>query len=245
MPQVLVISDIHGNLEALRAVWNDVSRRTIEHVLFLGDLVAFGPRPAETLAFLRDQVKPTVAVRGNTDRYILEKVWEKKKSSLDSEALAGLKWTAAQLSRDDMAYLDSLTSDTTYTVDDVRLFLCHAAPGNDEIGITADTARQSETGLDGVDANVLLCGHTHVPYRTRLDQLEVINVGSVGFPFDADVRACYLSFFIGDGALREVTFCRVSYNRGKTRGLLEAIDAPWARTSERRLATGRLAQPPT
>lgn len=247
MAHVVVISDIHGNLAALEAVWKDISHRTPDHLLFLGDVCAFGPEPEGVIALLRDEIKPTVALRGNTDRYLLERTWKKAdkkggRSPLAPPIAKSLAWTAERLGDDGLSYLDTLAGEQTYGAG-VDLYLCHASPGDDENGVGPDTLDDLAESLRKVEADLLLCGHTHIPYRSRRSGREVINVGSVGFPFDGDQRACYLSFWVGDAKLQELTYCRVSYNRARTLDLLAASDMPAKELFIHRLEVARLEDP--
>ena len=244
MPKVVVMSDIHGNLTALKAVWEELQQRSPAHTIVLGDLVAFGPQPRETLEFLDSVVKPSLSIRGNTDRYILEEVWKDgEKSGLDEAVLQSLEWTADQIGDEGRAILESLSTDATYVVEDFNLYACHGTPDNDDLGIMAETAEELLPSLDSIEADALLCGHSHIPYRTCRGNLQVFNVGSVGLPFDRDFRSCYLSFLVGDGALREVTFCRVPYNLSRPIALLEQCDMPGSAIPIHRLRTSRMTEP--
>lgn len=237
MPRVVVISDVHGNLPALRAIWRDISRRSTEHVVFLGDLVAHGPEPRETLEFLRDEIGPAVALRGKTDQYLLDKVWQKKKKSkLPKDELESYAWTAKQLGKSGMDYLESLGEDQIYEVGGVITSLCHNSPDEEELSIVP-VKTELPKSTSNQKADVMLCGYTHVPIRTRMGDLDVIGVGSVGLPFDGDVRACYLSFHTGHSALQEVHFCRVSYNQQTTVDRLAKIDLAFASATIYRLKT--------
>ncbi len=104
MATIIVISDIHGNLAALEAAWRDIRDRPYEALYCLGDLAAFGPRPEECIALLRDEIQPTATILGNTDRYILEQTW-KKKGAADDELQKGLAWAREQLSDASLAWL--------------------------------------------------------------------------------------------------------------------------------------------
>ncbi len=234
----LLISDIHGNLNALKAVWSDITRRRTDHVLFLGDLVAFGPKPLKTVQFFKDNVDASVMLRGNTDRYLLERVWEKDDCDLPGPIQESLAWTAKKLGKRGLSFLENLTDETSITVEDVTLLLCHASPGSDELGITSDTVGSMTKAFKGVKADLVLCGHTHIPLRTSINGTDVINVGSVGFPFDRDLRACYLSFFVGDGQIRELTVARHSYPTPGTIRQLEETNMPSSNLFVHRLKTG-------
>jgi putative phosphoesterase len=244
MPHVVVLSDIHGNLQALQAVWREIQRRPPEQVLFLGDVVAFGPEPLEVIELLKDEIKPSVALRGNTDRYVLERAWESDDSDLEPDLLESLAWTAEAIGDDGLAYLDSLQGETRHELEDITALLTHASPGNDELGIRSGETHEAEAAfeaLDGID--VVFSGHTHIPYRTAFHGIDVFNVGSVGLPFDGDFRASYLSFFIGERALQEVTWCRVPYRRGQTVEILRNSDNPFAEVIIYRLETAQMGRP--
>lgn len=244
MPKVVVMSDIHGNFTALKTVWAEMQQRPPAHTIILGDLVAFGPQPKETLAFIEDQIKPSLILRGNTDRYIVDEVWKGDgEPDLDRELLKSLKWTSKAIGAKGRKYLKALSADTTHVIDEYSLYACHGIPGADDKGFMPETVDDVAPSVEKIDAQVLLCGHTHKPYRTRLHGVEVINVGSIGLPFDRDFRACYLSFLIGDGALREMTFCRVPYNRERTIALLEESDIPGSALTLHRLRTSSMTEP--
>jgi putative phosphoesterase len=242
MPGVVVFSDVHGNLQGLEAVWREFSRRKPDHVFFLGDLVAFGPQPRECIELIRDEIKPSVALLGNTDRYILEKRWEvKKRGKLDKELVRSLSWTAKRLGKPGLAYLESLSKETTRTIDGLKIHLCHASPRNDEKGIVSGASADHEKAFAKLDVDVAFCGHTHIPLRTRISGKTVFNVGSVGFPFDRDVRSCYISFHVGHAAVQEVSFNRVSYARQLPLTHLSESDIPGKELFEYRLQTGKIA----
>ncbi|MCA9561851.1 MAG: metallophosphoesterase family protein [Myxococcales bacterium] len=243
MPRIVVISDIHGNLDALQAVWGDVRRRKADKILFLGDAVAFGPEPNETIEFLSDVVKPDLVLRGNTDRYLLESLWKKKEHNLQPAVAQSLEWTAGKLSKKSNEYLSKMADETRLEIDGLKLLLCHASPGSDEIGVKAGDNEHLSAAFESAKVDVVLCGHTHVPYRTRIAGTEAINVGSVGFPFDRDLRACYLSFFVGDGEIQELTFCKVSYPTDRTVAKMNETEMGGKSLFVHRLLTGTASEP--
>lgn len=243
MPRTVVLSDIHGNLPALRSAWTDASRRKVDHVLFLGDLVAFGPHPVEVITYLRDVVKPQVAVRGNTDRYLVERTWESKDCSLPRWARESLAWTAERIGADGLEYLASLVDERDYEVDGVKVYLCHASPGDDEQGVTPDNAERFAEVFAPHTGKTVFCGHTHVPYRTRLGGASIINVGAIGMPFDRDQRASFLSFQCGDGELQELSPSRASYPIHDTLAALGASDMPGKEVVLHRLETASASVP--
>ena len=165
--RVAIISDIHGNLPALEAVLSDVSRERVDLIISCGD-VASGPLPVETLQVLRGL--PTVRfVRGNADRALV----------------AGFDWCSSQLTREDRDFLASFAETIAIDVDGLgRVLFCHGSPRSDEEIMTARTPEERlGEFLAGVDAAVVVCGHTHMPFDRMAGRVRVINPGSVGMPY--------------------------------------------------------------
>ena len=234
MSQIAVLSDIHGNLVALEAVWADLSKRSGVRVFCLGDLAAFGPEPEACVAFVRDVIRPEAIVRGNTDRYLTEPA--SQGAPAEGPVAASLAQCRASLSAESLHYLASLPAELTVEVDGVALTLVHGAPGNDETELGPMTERcvWSEI-IDGSRPGATFCGHTHIPFRHRVGQQEIFNVGSVGYPFDGDRRASYLRAMTAGGALREVEFRRVSFSTERVVTQVEASGLAMRETLVRRL----------
>lgn len=180
-----VIADVHGNSWALEAVLEDVERRGIRELLNLGDSL-FGPLdPAGTARVLRSW--DPLSIRGNQDRAILEPG-------------PAVRWSATQrfvmdaLGPEDLEWL-ALHGPPGWAMDR-RLFLCHGTPAKDdcylaeEVGENGVRVRQPDEllpDLEGVEAEVILCGHSHVPRVVALpDGRLVVNPGSVGLPAYSD-----------------------------------------------------------
>jgi len=159
--KVAALYDVHGMPHALEAVLGDVRRERVDAVVFGGDLF-LGPLPVETLELLRSV--DAQYVRGNCDREPDD--WEKSK--LDS---AALDWARSW--------------PTTVELDGV--LYCHAAPGNDLRPILTDASpdERFEAALAGVEARLVVAGHTHMQFRRG----NFVNAGSVGMPYEDDVAA--------------------------------------------------------
>lgn len=170
-----MLSDIHGNLPALEAVLSEVERERPDLIVFGGDL-ASGPMPAETIERLRT-VEGARFVRGNADRGLIEEFDGKPPSPLPGP-FAG--WCASQLNRAQRDFLASF--EDRLEVDGV--LFCHASPRNDTDVFTIETPDERVRMLmSGVSADMVVCGHTHMQFDRRLDDLRVVNPGSVGMPY--------------------------------------------------------------
>lgn len=204
--RLAVLSDVHGNIRALEAVLADAG--SVDVIVANGDLLAYGPRPAETLGLL--QSLPDVRfVSGNNDRYLVERRWEGSPcDGWEAEAFRNLSWTAGQIGLRGLAAVAEWPFEQT--VAGIRFV--HASPLGDNIGMfpwTPDS--QLNRMVRGVPEHVVVCGHTHLLMDRQLSSHRVISDGSAGFPFDRDVRPGYLLLDAAGANLR-VEVRRVQYD---------------------------------
>ena len=183
--KLAVISDIHGNLNALTAVLNDFETTAPDKTVLLGDVANFGPQPHETLARLRELDFPTVM--GNTDASLLQPpTLEDIKNPTDDTPffLAVEGWCAEQLTEDDRNYVRTFQPTINLDVDGVSVLLCHGSPRsyNDIIKATTPEETLDEFFADE-EAQVMAGGHTHTQLLRRYKDGLLINPGSVGLPF--------------------------------------------------------------
>ena len=158
------ISDVHGDAHALRDALRQIADLGADQVLCCGDLVDYGRFPEETIALLRDRGVP--CIRGNHDRWALRRPGEAAASDLGDDALA---------------FLRALPAERRLDVDGSRLIVTHASPGSDVRGIDRDaSADELAAILDVARADVLVVGHTHVPFVRRLvDGRVLLNPGAL------------------------------------------------------------------
>lgn len=178
--RVAAISDIHGNLPALEAVLEEIRRKLPDVIVVCGD-VAAGPMPAETIDVLM-KIDNVRFVCGNADRALIEEFDGKAPSP--TSPFGG--WCVKQLTREHRDFLASF--EDTVTVDGVdgigRVLFCHATPRNDTDVMTIETPLdQMRPHLEGVDAAMVVCGHTHMQFDRTVDGIRVVNAGSVGMPY--------------------------------------------------------------
>jgi putative phosphoesterase len=179
--RVAALADVHGNLPALEAVLSEVDAERPDLVVFCGD-VASGPMPAETIEMLR-AVANARFVRGNADRGLVDE-YDGKDASPMPGPFAG--WCAKQIDKEQRDYLAAF--EDTVTLDGVdgigRVLFCHAVPRNDTDVMTSETSlERMRTLLSGVDADLVVCGHTHIQFDRTVDRIRVVNAGSVGMPY--------------------------------------------------------------
>jgi len=178
--RVAALADIHGNLPAVEAVLADLARETVDLILVCV-VVAAGPLPVETLDLLGALPRARF-VRGNADRSLVTAFDGGQLSSWPGPAA---DWCASQLSREHRDFLASFSETIPVSVNGLgRVLFCHGSPRSDEEMMTMETPEERlRELLDGVDADVVVCGHTHMPFERLVGRVRVVNPGSVGMPY--------------------------------------------------------------
>lgn len=221
--KIAVISDIHGNMQALDAVLEDIEKENCQKIYCLGDLAMAGPDPIATIdkiKWMENDGKIEV-IQGNTDEMIgYGDVVEIVKAKFPVMGNA-LEDDVAIIPPDLKEYLKNLPKQKEIEIEGVKILLVHGSPRkNDENIFPKMRIEKIEHIIDEVDANLILCGHTHIPcgYQTR-DRKTLINVGSVGRPLTKDTKSCYLTIEIANGDYR-VEHRFVKYNKQKASEIL-------------------------
>jgi putative phosphoesterase len=182
--RVAALYDIHGNLPALEAVLNDVGRAEVDLVLVGGD-VCPGPMCAEALACLRDLPVPTLFIHGNGDRDTLALAAGDAAIGVPEVYLPAMRWVATQLDEDARAFIAQWPATLSLELGRLgRVLFCHATPQSDRPIFTRLTAADRLAPLfEAIDAEVVVCGHTHMQFDRMVGSVRVVNAGSVGMPF--------------------------------------------------------------
>jgi len=183
------IADVHGNRPALEAVLADIATLGINEVVNLGDHVSGPLEAARTADLLMERGFPSI--KGDQDRILVE-LWQAGTSARSD---------FRELERKHFEWMASMPSTLMYRG---RAFLCHGSPGNDAAfwldHIAGDGCPRPsridsiEAGAEGIDAEIILCAHTHIPRVVRLkDGRLVVNPGSVGLPgYDGKMPVPYV-----------------------------------------------------
>lgn len=223
---MLALSDIHANLPALEAV---LDHAPPEPVLFCGDLIGYYVWPNEVAEVARD--RSFRGVRGNHDEALVSG----STFGFRGEAARMIRWTEEEISDENRAFIEDLPYSRREEVDGADVLMVHGSPSAPvEEYVYPDRVDSAFLDRQGVDADVLLMGHTHVPFAKTVDDTLVVNPGSVGQPRDGDPRAAYATL---DPAAGEAEIHRVDYDRERVAEEMRARDLP-ERLAER-LAEGR------
>jgi len=193
MPRIAVISDIHGNVPALEAVLADLAGQAPDEVLVGGDLVGRGPQGSAVVRRIADLGWPVI--QGNHEEYVLGfRRGEIPEEWRHAGEWAAARWMAAELGDEEAELIGRLPFSITSRLAP-GLRLVHGTPTTtrEGIGPWLSDARLSEH-LAEIDERLLVCAHTHRPLHRDLAGGTVVNVGSVGLPFNGDRRAQYAIF---------------------------------------------------
>ncbi len=205
--KMLLISDIHGNWPALKAVL--AAEPDADQILCLGDLVNYGPQPAECVAWAIRTLTPEWLIQGNHDRAV--GLGEDPRSSTPYRALAAAtqEFSARVTSAEMKQFLAGLQPLQRFKLNEILCVACHAVPSDPLYAYLPENVSVPlwESELNGINyPDFLFIGHTHKPTKTRFRRTLVINPGSVGQPKDSDPRAAYAIWEDGEVTLRRATY---------------------------------------
>ncbi len=212
-----IVSDIHGNLEALETVLSDLDRRRPDATVCLGDFVGYGASPNPCIERLRPRIE--AAVIGNHDYAAIGRT---SLEGFNHEAARAARWTTEHLSLESQAYLAALPLQADWR----GALLVHASPSEPEAWHYVLSPAEADFEMRLFPQSLCFIGHSHYPGTFVADgnraiytrQLRVpiepgrrylVNVGSVGQPRDGDPRAAYL---LWDDALRTLEHVRLDYD---------------------------------
>jgi len=235
--QYALLSDIHANLPALRAVLADIdARRNIDATYHLGDLTGYAPWPNQVVALLHERGIPGIA--GNYDSTVATdyKHCGCRADSPHEEELSHLsyEWTRSHVTPETKRYLASLPFRIDIRplgghVSGPTITLIH---GNQTLNTVYVTEDRPDSFLEkmardiGARAGDVICfGHTHKPWQRVVGGIQFINTGSVGRPKDGNWRACYVLLSVEASGAR-VEFVRVPYEIDEAADAIRVSDLP-------------------
>jgi putative phosphoesterase len=187
--RILIISDIHSNYEALLAVAN--AEKNADQIWCLGDLVDYGPQPAEVVQWVRHHAR--LCVRGNHDFALAFNEDCRCGKRFRQLSRATREMNRKLLTHEQIAYLQLLPETEEIVLENCRFRLAHATPsGNLYRYLVPGTTDIELAGeMEGILADVVFCGHTHFPMIREVGSKLFVNPGSVGQPRDGNPRASY------------------------------------------------------
>ena len=219
-----LLYDVHGNLPALEAVLADAG--AVDRVVLGGDYALFGGWPRETVDRLR-ALEAALWIRGNGERWT-----DAPGDAPDNPVVQGAIAACGE------ALGDALVADLAAlpaTAARGGTLICHGSPVSDVRSFLPEPGDDEAALLAGVSAQRLVFGHTHLPFRRRSGDVELVNPGSVGMPFDGDPRAAY-ALVHDDGT---VEHRRVEYDHAASAARVRELGGEWSETVARRIEQSR------
>lgn len=182
--RIAAVYDIHGNLPALEAVLGEIRRAGVDLVVVGGDVLP-GPFPSESLTALWSLPIPVRFIAGNGERDVLALREGRDVRGVPESALESMRWVAENLSSEEADALASWPPTERVEIAGLGAVLfCHATPRSDREIFTRITPEEAlAPHFADVDADVVVCGHTHMPFERTVRGVRVVNAGSVGMPF--------------------------------------------------------------
>ena len=229
MEYLTIFGDIHANLPALEAVIADMDQRGLGNRYCLGDLVGYGTFPNEVVTAIRNSKTPTIM--GNYEEGVGNSSDDcgcaYKSETAKALGQRSIAWTNEHTSRETKTFLRQLPRHLPLPLGDLRVLLVHGSPRRVNEYLYEDRPDSSlERLLDLAEADVLVCGHTHIPYHRVLPSgRHIVNAGSVGKPKDGDPRAGYV-ILEANGSEFKVQFIRVAYDIEAAARAIEASEMP-------------------
>ena len=247
--KIAIISDIHGNTEALNAVLKDIETQKADKIFICGDLAMAGPEPVETVDVIIEltKQKDVAIILGNTDEMII-KSHEKadEYTPADETMAASLKYTQKLLRPDQIEFLKTLPIRHKEKIGQLEILLVHGSPRKISENISPDLNEQIlKEMLSGTDEDIIFCGHTHLPVIYKIDKQSgrvikendefstltdhsyqiIVNVGSVGRPFTQKPDACYaiLDYFDLNSPTFNIFHKFVKYDKETTEKKLKTL----------------------
>lgn len=208
--KIALIADIHSNMEAFEAVLKHIDNQRIKNIICIGDIVGYGANPNECCDIIKQRKIPTCM--GNHD---INAVTLKEITRFNDYAQAALQWTNKQLTEANKKFLQKLPKILNIKLANKTILAVHGSL-NDPLfeyiyPTTSDTVIKDL--LTRSKSNILIMGHTHMPFIKRYEFKLVLNPGSVGQPRDNIPEASYISF---DLETSTAVINRIKYNTNKT-----------------------------
>ena len=223
MKEILLLSDVHANYPALKAVGDSLDLDRFDKIINAGDITVYSTFPNETIQWFKDLGQRALSIVGNTDRRILRLLKGKKmKKPKIQEKRIMYEWTCDYISGESIDFLKSLSKKDSFSMGNLDLGVFHGSAAKPNAQVFPTTSLKRFVHLAGIGScSVHIMGHSHVPFHKVINGIHFINPGSVGRMFDGDPRASYAILQINSGQCRVEHF-RVTYDvEAVVRGLRE------------------------
>ena len=209
--KIAFISDIHANIFALKEVMKDIKSQNVDQTICLGDLVGYAPYPNEVINLIKEQ--NILTIQGNYDESTGEELmacgcdYETQKET--ENANRSLFWTQEEVSEENQKWLANLIKEKKLEIEGWNVYLVHGSPRKNNEYLYSDSNEIKEI-TEEFDFDILLSGHTHIPFFKVINNKYIVNAGSAGKPKHGNPRATYVILDIKENSIdfisREVAY---------------------------------------
>lgn len=219
--RIAILSDVHGNLYALKSVLKDIKNKNVDSIVCLGDLVGYGPFPNEVIKVI--QGEDILNIIGNYDSAV---VWNDIKYIQDNEMNKNfaLPWSVNEVTEGNNKYLKRLPDDIVMVDKGKVIKFVHGS--NRAVNeYLKENSKEAEESINEFKGNILVCGHTHIPYVKIYDNKMLINAGSIGKPKNGKPVSTYCILEVEEDK-QNVEFVEVEYDYEKMAKAMEERGFP-------------------
>ncbi|MGG3449473.1 metallophosphoesterase family protein [Domibacillus aminovorans] len=220
------ISDIHGNAVALEAVLKDIEKKQVDTIYVLGDICYRGPEPKRSLQLV--QSLNVNVIKGNADEWVVRGV---KKGEVPDQSLEMMnkerEWIVSKLNKEDIDYLNELPTELHFEEAGLTINAFHATPDSlFDVVLPVESDDTIKTKLmTSTESDIYVYAHIHKPYIRYINGKVIINIGSVGLPFDGVKKSSYAIVDIEDKCV-STSIERVEFDLEKVIRQYEELDYP-------------------
>lgn len=233
-----IITDIHSNTESLKTALSIIEERDgVDQIMCLGDCFPLGPDPEGALDLLTS-IKNCIFIRGNHDRYILEKLWENEMPSLEGmnpddpicqEIVENIKWAGEHVGQRGVEFIKTMHVAHREVIGGTLVEFTHAWYQRDDLPPTIEEALNWKNHVIAKNSEltqfVFIHGHTHIPRYDEAEELLILCPGATGIPFDKNRCGSVAFLTVGDSFKWDVI--RYDYDTEKTIQQLEERKPPF------------------
>jgi len=189
MIKIAVLSDIHGNVQALEAILEDVNSDDVSHIIIAGDHICDGPEPNRVIDIIKN-LSNSCIIKGNKEDYIISLKDGKNQHWRKYKQFASILWTYQNISEDNIKYIKSLDFNCVYKYDKLNpIRIVHGSLNR--VNEIIDTNTKLVEQLNQMNENIYIYGHTHRTNYFKFGNKVAINPGSVGLPLYKNCLAEY------------------------------------------------------
>lgn len=187
--RLAILSDIHGNYEALQEIVCDLTNNNISSVIFLGDLVMKGPQPKEVFQTLKE-LNPLCWLKGNTELWLSDKRTQNESiNSTLKEIELYRNFAIERLSKDSINFMLNCPEKKSLAIKSKNFLCVHGSPRS--ITEALYPSSNFKNAIKNVKEDIILCGHSHVPFVKKIEDKVLFNPGSVGCSYDGQANSSY------------------------------------------------------